>query len=314
MKYSNYDDSIFHEGILLKYYNYNQGVNSMAVSLNSIIKEMMVFNPKLYISQDNGIPVQAVKLLETDQVVFEPEYLYIGSVLNFPKSIPYDILVNILCVTEDICFDLNPKYENLNLIIIPHKIELASIFNRIQSVFLNQQQIQLKHEELIDTFIHGKGLQDIIYTGYKLLKNPIILIDSSSKLLAYSGSIEVKDVFWNDLVLNGYFSYESVSMIEAKKINHIVNSNAGPVYIGKEIFSVARLISKIVMDNKTVGSIAILEYEKPFSENDIVLFKLLSDIISSEMGKKDLSKTQRDIYMNPLLLKFLMEKKSILKL
>lgn len=183
---------------------------------------------------------------------------------------------------------MKSKYANLNLILIPNKIELPSIFNRIQKVFLNQQQIKLKHEELIDSFIHGKGLQDIICTGYKLLKNPIILIDASSKVLAYSGGVNVKDIFWNDLVLNGSFSYESVAMIEAKRVNYIVNSNADPVYIGKETFSVARLISKIVIDNKIAGSVAILEYEKSFSDNDIILFKLLCDIISAEMEKKRL--------------------------
>ncbi|ADK16513.1 MULTISPECIES: PucR family transcriptional regulator [Clostridium] len=257
----------------------------MAVSLNSIIQELIEFNLEVFISQDNEILVQAVKLLEINQVIFEPQYLYVGLVLDFPKSIPSNIPVNIICVTENTHFDVNSKEENLNLILIQSKVEVACIFNKIQSVFANEQKIQLKREKLINAFIHGKGLQGIINTAYKLLSNPIILIDSSSKLLSYCGSIEVNDIFWNDLVLNGYFSYESISMIEAKKLSDIISRNVDPVYVGKEIFDVARLISKIVSDNKIVGSIAMLEYEKLFSENDIILFKLLCEIISSEMQK-----------------------------
>jgi sugar diacid utilization regulator len=194
-------------------------------------------------------------------------------------------IVNILCVSSKPIYLENKEKLNLNLIVMQGDIQLAETFNLLQEIFLKQEQIDLKVQKLLDVLAHGNGMQHIIDVGSELLGNPIILVDSTFKLLYCTRNVETEDIYWNELVREGYFSNETVTFLRTHKYFELMNRDSGPVFFSRDVFGVARILWRIKVKNKVVGQLCLLESNKLLSESDIRLFAKLCDVVSCEMQK-----------------------------
>lgn len=105
-------------------------------------------------------------------------------------------------------------------------------------------------------------------------------------MLAYSPNTEVDDPIWNELVTQGYCSYNAISTFKNEKIiENLVKSKAPYILeqgVGEKI---RRICAKITINQKIAGYYTVLEYNKPFEDSDIELASLICDAISSEMQK-----------------------------
>lgn len=142
-----------------------------------------------------------------------------------------------------------------------------------------------KSAKLMDVLFQDKGIQYILDAAYELLGNPLMLTDASYKMLSCTKNIETSDPFWNELVSDGYFSYETMLLLRKHRIHELINKSDSPVFLGKDKFPVPRILSRIMIDNKFMGQLCILENGNILSEKDIGLFSILCSIVACEMQK-----------------------------
>jgi sugar diacid utilization regulator len=134
--------------------------------------------------------------------------------------------------------------------------------------------------------IKGRGLQYIIDMGYQLLNNPMLLVDSSYKLLAYTKKDQVNDLVWNELVTKGYCSYDLVSIFRKEGVVKKIAVSKDPLLTDTGFSEkIRRIHGKIIINNKLVGYLGVLEHNQKFREEDYRTIRLLCDVISEEMQK-----------------------------
>ncbi|CAB1244954.1 PucR family transcriptional regulator [Clostridium sp. MT-14] len=257
----------------------------MNLTMHSLLNKINKYNPKLYICQKEDISIKAVKFLSESQSFFNPDYLYVGKDSDFPKVLPQNSTVNILCISNNLMTFKYAKKPMLNLIVLDDKINIFKIFNEIQEIIIEYQESDINSSKLLNALISGKGIQHIVNVGYEILGNPICILDLSFKLIASSKNAKVDDPIWVELLTKGYCSYNFTSKHNIKKFIEIIHKNNSPVFMNKDKFRIPRIISNIKINNTVVAYLTSLEYEKPFSRNDMDLIILLCRIISSEMQK-----------------------------
>ncbi|MGI6423726.1 MAG: PucR family transcriptional regulator, partial [Tepidanaerobacteraceae bacterium] len=122
--------------------------------------------------------------------------------------------------------------------------------------------------------------------GYQLLNNPMLLVDSSYKLLAYTKKDKVDDRVWNELVTKGYCSYDLISTFRKEGVVEKIAKSEEPL-LTETGFSekIRRIHGKIIINNKLVGYLGVLEHKQKFKEEDFQTIKLLCNVISEEMRK-----------------------------
>lgn len=140
----------------------------------------------------------------------------------------------------------------------------------------------LYKEELLDALIHGKGIQHIINIGFKLLGNPIVFNDTSSKIIANSSYDKPVGHYWDEHIKKGYFSNNAMYTAKFKKISEKVDRSSSPIMI-KGMDDNNMITGKVIIDNIVIGYIIVTDAERPFKDGDIELVSLLCDVIETIM-------------------------------
>lgn len=138
---------------------------------------------------------------------------------------------------------------------------------------------------LLEALAGESGLQRLIELGSDMFENPILLIDTSLKTLAFSNTKINDDPVWNEYVTSGYASLSSVNYYTANKLSQLVNQSESPFFWTDPYSKYPRIMSKVVIDGKQIALLSIIAHEKPFQEQDLELAVLLSKAIAIELQK-----------------------------
>jgi Regulator of polyketide synthase expression len=140
----------------------------------------------------------------------------------------------------------------------------------------------LYKEELLDALIYGKGIQHIINIGFKLLGNPIVFNDTSSKIIANSSYDKPVGHYWDEHMKKGYFSNDAMYTAKFKKISEKVDRSSSPIML-KGMDDNNMITGKVIIDNIVIGYMIVTDAERPFKDTDIELVSLLCNVIETVM-------------------------------
>ena len=159
---------------------------------------------------------------------------------------------------------------------------------------------------LMDALLDQKSISQIVNIASKRLHCPMFVLDAGLRLVTKSKS-EVDDHIWNDLTEKGYYSYESLKISKKEKRYITITQSDVPVLVnapsmaGRELpegtppYKVLDLPkkspvkhSRITMNiydtrSNELGSVCILEGEKPFSSAHVVMINYISKIIALQL-------------------------------
>ncbi|MCL6479452.1 MAG: helix-turn-helix domain-containing protein [Peptococcaceae bacterium] len=148
-----------------------------------------------------------------------------------------------------------------------------------------QDRLAQCNARLLTCVINGHDLQQIADIGYELLGNPLTIFDNSFKYLAFSQNIDVDCPLWRNMKINGYISYEAITLLKADKLLDLGYNKKYPFIVEKGRYGYQRIVSYIFVNNKPVATLVVYEYKKPFSETDLQITDLLCKVLSLEMQK-----------------------------
>ncbi|ADK15558.1 MULTISPECIES: PucR family transcriptional regulator [Clostridium] len=251
----------------------------MNIDIKALSSKLVQYTHKLILKNEKSTKINLVKLLLSEMKSFDPNTLYVGDASDLANLHPINYPVNLLCINH---YKVPDYFKNSNIILIDTDKNKYILFNEIQDIIFDLKNIDIYMEELLDALIHEKGIQHIIDIGFKLVGNPIIFNDTSSKIIANSICNKSIGHYWDEHIKKGYFSNNAMNSAKFNRIWEKVDSQNCPVMV-KGIDDNNMIIEKVTIDNVLIGYIAVTEAERPFKDRDIELVSLLCDVIETQM-------------------------------
>lgn len=258
----------------------------MAIKLIDVYNNLKDCSKTLYSRQNGEEFLVDSELLSNEISILRKNILYVceASVLNEmnTENIPK---CNLL-ILKDEEYDLEKLINRkISIIECDSNTEFQELFDSIKDMFLKDYMLLDSSAILLDALIKEKGLKYIVNISSEIFENPVILIDSGFKVLAHSDVEEITEPFWLNNINMGYCSYEFISAVKKiKSFQSSPNTNEPFIVICPES-PIRKLVSKVIIDGNSVGSVIILESNEKFTDNTYEVIKLLSNVISEELKK-----------------------------
>lgn len=162
-----------------------------------------------------------------------------------------------------------------------------------------EKNIDMIASRFLDSLSKGCSFQQLVDLGYEILGNPFAITDFSGKTI---GMIRIPgaedDPQWHELSTLGYSSADFISYyLNQEKLVQKVNESKYPIFWNDKRIKYKRILGKIETSGKQLGTVGVIEFNKPFLESDRQLVAILCKALSVEMQKdKFIQSTKGLIY------------------
>lgn len=143
----------------------------------------------------------------------------------------------------------------------------------------------------------NQGLQSIVDTAYDILQNPVIVVDSSYKILAmYQNPVIAgeRDDLEEQRSL-GYMLKSNVEAMTKAKLYERARENGYPFYNKDADAKYGWITALVYIHGIEVGQIGVMDSQHPFSDVDFELVDFLCKVVSLELQKSDFYRTNQGL-------------------
>lgn len=245
----------------------------------------------------------------TKGCTFDSNVLYFGNVSDLPADLP-DLNLTFVCIRDA---EFPVKYHldylsQINLITLDKSTDQMDILLVLTQIFGNAAKISSGRSHLIELLHSNQGLQAIIDKTYEILQNPIIVVDSSYKILAMyqdtTFSLNRQDL--EEQRSLGYMLKSNIDAMNAEHIYELARAKGYPLYNKSSDSNAGWITSLVYIHGIEVGQIGVMENQHAFSDVDFELIDFLSKVVSLELQKSDFYRTSQGL-MHSYLLSDLLE-------
>lgn len=146
----------------------------------------------------------------------------------------------------------------------------------------------LKTMQQINALLSGEGIQYFLNKGPEIFGNPLLFHDMELNLLGYTENVKIIDPIWEELITYGTSSDETIELFKTEGFVSTMENTKGGALLVSEKIKYDRISWKIYnYDNIMIGCLSIVNSDKQFSEDELVLFGAFSQKFSSEVVKND---------------------------
>jgi len=140
-------------------------------------------------------------------------------------------------------------------------------------------------QDLVDLFLRTNDLGRLIGKAADVLKNPLLVCDTSYHFLGWSDVSGVSDKSWLAGVKRGGWSYELVSLINGLDLDYTGKEHKTQILnsINKESSS-RRMIGTLCMDGAHLGYYFILEENTPFNEVEEQTYRQVAAVLAKSVS------------------------------
>jgi hypothetical protein len=253
--------------------------NLMEISFSELKNKLEKYNPKLRIYSD--MIVQDYLIMQKYMIEFQSNCIYVAKPDDVPEELSIESHLNVILITQD---NIVPPILNdvrVNLIIIEGKHDTAEILNDLYTILHSEKKLLLASSKLLSSLSQGCKVQEVLDLGSELIGNPILLVDMSTSLLAYSGiSDSIDEPAWNSHIKNGYITQEYYKLYEKEARLAYTNSDKNsPILLESKIWKHRIILHKAIYQHSILGFIEVLEYNKSFHRTDFEVIKLIGNAI-----------------------------------
>ncbi|MCR4435965.1 MAG: helix-turn-helix domain-containing protein [Clostridiales bacterium] len=265
----------------------------MKTNINFLTEILAPFQPVYIQIKSENTNISAIKFLSETQSTFEPDILYVARGLMDPGIFSDPYLLNIICMGSVPLQNNDSWNPKLNLIVLKEDVDIYNVFNAIQAALSKEQQLDFWSSRFISSLASAQSLQDLIDTGYEMLGNPIYISDVYGKCIGMTNNVDViDDIVWNELSTSGYISHDTFVFNTKNNLAKMIDNSDEP-FIWHDSYTKSgkiyrKIFRKIKIEDKHRGTVAIVEYNKPFNEYDLKLASLFCDVVSAYLQENEL--------------------------
>jgi len=138
--------------------------------------------------------------------------------------------------------------------------------------------------KLYESLTSGKGLHGILTAAETIFNNPILIADSSFKLIDHIESPEIDSTLWKQIIQSGYYpdAYLRAITKDAELYNKVYGSGA-PMILSDSTGPDQYMSKMIAVNGKPVGFSTCLEYGREITSLDIRLFDVFCTVVGAEL-------------------------------
>ena len=229
---------------------------------------------------------------------FESNILYFGTISDLPAQPPH-VNLTLVCIQDA---DIPSVYRvdslsTINLITLENTVSEMEILKILTDLFGNAARISSGRSHLIEVLHGNQGLGAIVDTAYEILQNPIVVVDSSYKLLAMYQDITVEEER-KDLEEQrtlGYMLQCNIDAMNHARIYEKVRANEYPFYNKEPHAKYGWMTALIYIHGIEVGQIGVMDSHHDFTDVDFELVDFLCKVISLELQKSDFYRTNQGL-------------------
>ena len=231
--------------------------------------------------------IRGVKLLTDHITVFDSNILYIGRFSAFRNAIGDTFPMNVIFLESPLSPDIPnivKQARHTNLVYIDPDIMTEELLNKVTDILVDQYSLIERPAALFHTIIQGRGLPYIIDIASELLGNPVMLGDNNHRLLAASDFKEIDDLPWMEYRNIGFTTYEYTQKYNFKQwIEKTVQGGKAVIGSLGDEYKYRRIFCVIRLERRIVGHLAVLEYNRSFTDKDLEITEFICDVIADEM-------------------------------
>lgn len=169
-----------------------------------------------------------------------------------------------------------------------------------------EQLLNAARAQLIEAHAQNKGLQRFIDAAYSVLENPIVLVDTSYKILALNDDLAKARP---DLARQQELGYMLEANIEEMRRLHLyekARERYYPYYSREETSHRGWMTALVYSDGIEVAQMGVLESNREFAHADFELVHFLCRLVALELQKTDFYATNSGL-MHSVLMHDLLE-------
>lgn len=225
------------------------------------------------------------KLITKNQTCFAPEFIYVGKSSMLPGNAENMGNASFMLINDAVLPVREYVGNNPNMIEFQASEDVFEIYNQTRELFLEQSETEQAKAKLLEAFVAEKGMDHIVSVAAELLGNPVIVIDLSYKVLAYSDSAEITDPVWRENLQKGYCSYDFIATV--KKIKSVQNGvkSVEPYEVVCSSSASVKVVAKVKIGDKLVGNVILLGCRRAILPRDYDLAAVVSEMVAAELRK-----------------------------
>lgn len=244
-----------------------------------------------------------INLFEEGMSSYEPDILYIAKGSDFLKLISSGSYpLNMLCINNPQCSQEVLSALNMNLIMIAGNSTINTILNNVQNYLFKYAKWT---DKLLKAVNCNQGLQSIIDIGHEMINRPILLMDTTLKILAYTKNDMVDYQPYVDSVARGYVIRSAAPFDELREVAKKLSHNKRSVIVEKSSLPDPYIQAGIFVNSRIAGYMNVSGAFQPITKDDLILANHLSMIISLEMQKSELIHITKEIKHEYLIIDLL---------
>lgn len=248
--------------------------------LQQLLEQLEPFHPQLVseIPFDRGIyHVSMIK----PEMHFKSNTIYVGQASQVKEKL--DTLNGCCFFLIDNLegFSFSHRQFNRNtLVFFPFCTDLEKLNMEIQEV-LDEELLQKDDAaDLLEAYLNEPALSAVLESASKIVKNPLIVIDTSFNVLASSSTYATEDKQWLENIERGYCSYEYIAgFLNIGEVRNAPQTNE-PFFCICYTSPLRRCVTKIYSENIHLGYIIAIESHTSLESASPELYKLISQLFA----------------------------------
>lgn len=249
--------------------------------------------------------VQRVSLSDPDCDVYNvsfmtPEALEHprGDVLYFtdsellPTSISDDRHFNCVVVDGGQAPEGLDEGPTVNLVWLAMGVDLFACYNAIQGAFLEDQALASVIQRLLAAHFSNQGLQYLVEEAANALHNPIVVVDTTYRYVAFHlGDLHVDDTqlarVMTEEIAHEIVPEEAVSYIRDSKIDSQIARKKGPYEEFNARLGCNTMTSAVMVHGVCLAHVMMMERTHTFTDFDREVFARLTLFVGQELQKSE---------------------------
>jgi len=226
--------------------------------------------------------IQDIRLISSETKIWATDVLYIGDfhLIEETPSWPKQMLL-----MEETCSkELLESSGLLNIAVFPSK-QFNALFNEVNDFFLSELKNINYFNQLIALSLKGKSKDQIINAASTIIRNPLVVVDTTYRVLAYSTTYPVKDKLWQENIERGHCTYDFLALATELAPKQASPENSEAYSIFCPISPTSKFGSKIYWNNTVIGYIFLFEEYTPMTSHKKDFLPLISYIMSDLLSK-----------------------------
>lgn len=235
--------------------------------------------------QNKDIYIHQAHILSSNIPALAPGTIYLSKLSSFYKlNIAEDSSIFFL-IQEDT--DLSNVIYPSNYVLFDSSTDINELFNYVQSLLKSFLRITKAHVSISQALYTGVDIPDLLKIAADLIGNPIILQDSSTKLLANSDITDMDisdDEILTNLFKNGFVTSDLFKKYDYTNVLNTIK-NRQEAFVLKSSYKKDRIIRRLIVNQQYFGWVLTVCINKPFQKEDCKILDILSSALTIALEK-----------------------------